>query len=570
MTSASGERLGERAKADRRIGCQEPQTRIVPAAIGTSADELLPFCREVVGMRFDPWQELALRDALGERFDEEEQARRWAAFIVELLAVRQVGKGVVLEARGMGGVHVLGERRVVWSTVRGQTASEALSRMRVYYDGVDELRRQVRRVLDNTNEKRIELYGRRRERLTGSRQIMFVTRTKHSARGLSGECVFLDEAYGVTRTQIGALVPILATLPDPQLWLTSTPPLDDVLTEAKTDPENAIGLPLYDIRERALAGDPEVMYYDWSPPFHLDQVEREDAERVRDGRPRIKEDRDLWYRSVPALGIRIREGQVRRETIAMSTRQFCRERLGCWPPAPKMDKATKAITDKVWRDLARPYAVDDPSQVPDPVSLGIDAAPGREYGAIMLYGDRDDGLGQVETIEYRIGIDWIPERLVELVQDHDPVAVTISRRGPAASIIGRIKALGIVEPQDRVDQARHDAGGKLTIEELDELRQPKRGDLVVTSAEDDANATAQFIDAANGGLFVHLDDPDLNAEVEGAATRDIGDGSQAWGRRSSKRPIPRLFGATLARYGHLLRAGAVLSQVEYDPVANIR
>jgi hypothetical protein len=329
-------------------------------------------------------------------------------------------------------------------------------------------------------------------------------------------------------------------------------------------------MPLFDYRREALAGDPEVMFIDWSPEFDLAQVERLDVERVKRGQPEIRKDRELWYQCIPALGIRIPERQVRRESIGMSVRQFCRERLGCWPPEPIAEHKRRPITERAWKGQARPYAVDDPGAVPEEVSFGIDAAPERKHGAIMLFGDRGDGTGQIETIEYRPGVDWIPERLAELVADHDPVAVTISRRGPAASIIQRIKALGIVEPQDRVDEARTEAGGRLSSGEYEELRQPRRGDLLVTSVFDDADATAQLIDGINGEVLVHLDDPDLNAEVDGAALRDIGDGLQSWGRRSSARPIPRLFAATLARYGHLVRAPAVLAAVEYDPVANIR
>jgi hypothetical protein len=562
--------------ADRRIGDQVPPLRIVPACDDTSGPEVIELA-EAYGRKLDPWQKAVLLDAHGERRDPAGGASRWAAFQVLLMAVRQVGKGAgVLEPRALAGMHLFGERRIVWSANRIRTVVDALARMKAFYVGWDDLRKQVKRINESHTDMFIELYGRTAAtRLTELRQIVFLTRTAHGARGLSGDCVIIDEAYSATRTMLGALVPILATLPDPQIWLTSTPPLDAIAEEARADPETAGGMPMFDLRQRALAGDDEIAVFDWAPEWTLDDVRQVERDRRRQGLPSIREDVDLWYRHCPAVGIRIPERQVRREAAAMSLRQFARERLGAWPrPPAEAAIDIRPIPEALWTACQDPNALDNPDAAPADVALAVEASPHRTHGAIALYGVRGDGAGQVEAVDHRPGTDWIPARLVELRDRHDPLVVVVSSRGPAASIIQRIKDMGIVEPEDRVEAARAEwlaRNSRLAPGEADELRRPRRGDLLVTTLSEDADATAQFIDAVRAVGLWHLGDPELTSEVDGAALRDIGDGLQSWGRRSSKLPIPRLFGVTLARYGYYRRAGAVVEADEpYDASANVR
>jgi len=541
-------------------GRDEPRVRIVPAAVGSSGTEAIELAESTGVLVLQPYQRAHLVDALGEQVSADGQ-RRWAAFEVALWAVRQMGKGGVLEARALAGVHLFGEKRIVWTATRLKTVTDAQERMMLYYDSSDDLRRQVKRVLTSHVNMAIELYGESREKLTGLRRIEFHTRTKHAARGLAGDCVFLDEAYGLTRTFCGALVPIMGTRNDPQLWYTSSPPLPDSIDEMRVDPETATGQVMYDLRARAedpdVLIDDELCYLDWGPEWWVDDAERVDADRKRDGLLPIRKDPELWQRHNPAIGRLQRIEQVAREARAMSLRTFTLEKLGAWPKPPYRTRKSKPIPDAAWEACAEPEARGNESLAPVDVAIGADAAPGRAWASITVYGVRSDGVGQAEVVDRRAGVTWVPERLAELRKSHNPLVIVVSSRGPLASTIDAIKQAGIPDPGDRP------AGEQ----------QPRRGDLLVTGLPQDASATAQLIDAvkvtasrrgvAVDGVdddseveeFAHLDDPRLNAAVGIAVLRDVGDGAQSWGRRSSPDDISSLFGASLARWGwHQRRA----------------
>jgi hypothetical protein len=547
-------------------GPGEPRVRIVPASVGTSGPEAVQLAESTGVITLQPYQRDALADALGEQRSDDGQ-RRWSAFEVALWAVRQVGKGAVLEARALAGVHLFGERRIVWTGTRLKTVTDAQERMRLYYDSSDDLRVQVKRILTSHVDMAIELYGDRRDRLTGLRRIEFHTRTKHAARGLAGDCVFLDEAYGLTRVFTGALVPIMGTRNDPQLWYTSTPPLPDSVDEMRLDPETATGQVMYDLRARSEAPDvltaDELCYLDWGPTWWVDDVDEIEAARKRAGQLPIRKDHELWRVHNPAIGRLQRVEQVARESRALSLRQFAVEKLGAWPKPPRQGRKARPIPEAAWSACADHAARGDEASSPENVVVAADAAPGRAWASIVVYGVRPDGIGMVEVVDRRAGVTWVPARLAELRASHNPLAVVVSSRGPLASSIDAIKEAGVPDPADRP---------------ADE-RDPRRGDLFVTGLPQDAAATAQLIDAVKvtavrrgatvEGVapdaeldeeFAHLDDPRLNAAVEIAVLRDVGDGAQSWGRRSSPEDISTLFAASLGRWGWQQRKG-LLSEV---------
>jgi hypothetical protein len=316
---------------------------------------------------------------------------------------------------------------------------------------------------------------------------------------------------------------------------------------------------------------------DWGPEWNLDELLEEDRRRRRAGRPGIKEDRALWVATSPGVtgGLTTMES-IENEAAAMSVRQFGRERLGCWPKRPPVEQERqRPIPESLWVAAGDGDAAGDPQVAPEVVAFGVDADPGRVKGAITAYGIRPDGLGGLlEVVEHRPGIAWIPARLRELRDAHDPLGVVVCGKGPCASIVQAIRDEGFTEPRER----EPDYDGK---------RPPHRGDLLVTGLAEDAVATAQFIDAVRAHQpaavvapgddqpapvvpLWHLDDPELNRAVEGAELRDIGDGQQTWGRRSSTAGICTLFAGTMARFLYEQWAPVLLVEREWDPVGNIR
>lgn len=565
--------------ATAQLGSAQPTALWVPEHAGTSGLEVAELVESTGVMVPMPWQRNAWDWSLGERVSTDDGRRRWAAMRVGMALVRQAGKGGVLEGRALGGMHLFGERRVVWSATRLKPVTDALDRMELYYRSSDELGRQVKRILKSHVDMVIELYGTGPNRLTGTRQIAFVTRTKHTARGLAGDCVFLDEAYGVDRQMVGALVPILDTRPDPQLWLTSTPPLDSILAEYRLDPETAEGLPLYDMRREALVDhDQDVAWMEWAPPFTLDQVQEEQERRRKAGEPPIRKDTSLMLACNPSAGHTQRVQTLLRTGAAMSDVQYAREKLGAWRDLP-VDLADRIPLPE---EQLLACGVDrDDVDPPEVMVIAAEASPHRASAAIVSYGLMEGGgAGVVEVIDHRPGASWVPGRLAELLV-HRPLVFVVSSRGPMAPHIDDIttalrdqrKAMGWARPYGKTES------------------DVCRGDLVVTTLADDAAATAQFVDAVRrtavangvtvpevdpqslaGDELYHLRDPLLLKQADGARVRDVGDGAQAWGRRSSTGDITTVFGGSLARWGWYAHR-RLLEQTALTPeqlAANIR
>jgi hypothetical protein len=161
-----------------QIGSRKPRVRSVPTystSGGQEAIELGAAC----GRALDLWQQDALIDGLGERPD-----HLWAAPEVCLICARQNGKNVVFEVRELAGLMLFGEKFIVHTAHEVKTAMEAFRRSQELFTNNDELRRLVKRVSNQNGEEGIELYGEGRSRLTATRRLKFIARSKHSGRGL--------------------------------------------------------------------------------------------------------------------------------------------------------------------------------------------------------------------------------------------------------------------------------------------------------------------------------------------------------------------------------------------------
>jgi len=185
-------------------GSQTPRFQSVPAYEATTGAEAIELAA-LAGLNLDPWQQLVLTEALGERAD-----GKWAAFEVGVVVPRQNGKGGILEARELAGLFLLGERFIVHSAHQFDTSLEAFMRLLHLIEGTPELEKNVKKVSRSHGEEGIELK-------TGQR-IRFRTRTSNGGRGFTGDCLILDEAMSLPVTAHGALLPTLSARPNPQVW----------------------------------------------------------------------------------------------------------------------------------------------------------------------------------------------------------------------------------------------------------------------------------------------------------------------------------------------------------------
>jgi hypothetical protein len=369
--------------------------------------EAVALCRDVAGLKLDPWQERVFTAALGERSD-----GKWAAFEVGVAVSRQNGKGGLLEARELAGLFLFGERLIVHSSHQFDTSLEAFRRLLGLIEDAPELSRRVKRVSRSHGEEGIELKGGQR--------IRFRTRTKGGGRGFTGDLLILDEAMFLPETAIGALLPTLSARPNPQVWYTGS------AVDQLVHPD---GVVFARIRERGMAGgDPSLAYFEWSADW-------DDPDQVPDVE---LDDPAVWAAANPALGIRISEEHVGRERRSMDPRTFAVERLGVgdWPRTDGLGEVV--IDPAVWR------ALEDPdSQIEGPLWFAFDVTPSRSRGSVAVAGRRADGLWHVELVDRRAGAGWIVDRVAELKAKHHPAGVVCDQAGPAASLVAELERRGV-------------------------------------------------------------------------------------------------------------------------------
>ena len=435
-------------------GVQAPRIESAPDFVSTSGAEAREVC-ELAGLFLDPWQQHVLDVSLGERPD-----GKWAAFEVGLVVSRQNGKGGILEARELAGLFVLGERFIIHSAHQFDTSLEAFRRLLGLIEGVPEFDRRIKRVSRSHGEEGIELHGGQR--------IRFRTRTGGGGRGFTADGVILDEAMDIPARVQSALLPTLSARPNPQIWYTGSA-VDQVSQEN--------GVVFAKIRERGIAGDRALAFFDWSADLELASIT-----------PAQASDPAHWAAANPALGIRISAEYVENEYASMIPRGFAVERLGVgdWPDT---DTTGRVIPLEAWEKVCGAHKVDKP------VVFAFDVNPKRTHGSIVAVGAGPT----VEVVDYREGTHWLVDRCVEL-RDKYRATFAVDRGGPGGSF----------------------------VEEL----QRKRVRVVEVDRTDMTRATGAFYDAVMDGTLAVRSDPDLDAAVAGALRRSAGD-AWAWDRKQN-------------------------------------
>ena len=192
---------------------QRPTLENVPRYVTTSAPEVIALGRRC-GIEPMPYQSHVLNGALGE-----DELGLWTAGEVVLDEPRQNGKGTIGEERVLGGIGLFHEKLIFWTSHQIPTALEAKKRIEWAIENCDDLRRQVKRIVNVNGQEAIEFYGEdRRTRITDPRRIRFAPRTKHAGRGFAGaSTIIYDEAYALTPDQIASSRPTLSTMVNTQI-----------------------------------------------------------------------------------------------------------------------------------------------------------------------------------------------------------------------------------------------------------------------------------------------------------------------------------------------------------------
>ena len=384
-----------------------PRLLRVPDFDSTSGPEAIALARSA-GLEPDPWQELVIVNALGERGD-----GQWAAGEVGVEVPRQNGKGGLLEIRELAGLFLFGEELLIHSAHEFATAEEALQRLIVLLESNTELWKRVRVIKQS--------HGQEGVYLKSGQRLRYRTRTKGGGRGWSADWVGLDEAMHIPEAMHGALMPVLSAMPNPQLWYTGSA-VDQAVMEQ--------GVVFARVRDRAKRdADPSLAYFGWGAPFDRPGEVPEEAA----GDPAV------WGQANPALGIRISAEWIVKEQVSMDPRTFAVERLGVgdWPSLSELEG--DGISSEMWSGVR-----DRRSRVVDPVRFAFDVRPDRQKAAICVAGLRADGLRHVEVVEHKAGTGWIVDRLADLLERHKVSGpVILDERSPAAALVPKLVERGL-------------------------------------------------------------------------------------------------------------------------------
>jgi hypothetical protein len=358
------------------------------------------------GLHLDEWQRYVMLNSLGVRAD-----GKWAAFSVGLLVPRQNGKGSVLEARALAGLFQFQEQLIVWTAHEMKTAKEGFRRIVSLITQTPDLMRQVAAIKRGNDDRGVELHS-------GAR-LQFLARSSGSGRGFSGDCIILDEAYNLNSDDMAALLPTLSAVPNPQIWYTSSAPMES-------------SEQLHSVRRRGMAGDdPRLAFFEWSMPKGADPRDRANQALANPGFPE----------RIDAEAI---DAEWREFNADEDPSKFIRERCGV-PDDPPTD----SLVVPNWAGLADPD-----SRIVSNRQIALDVSPDRRWAAFGAAGRREDRRLHVEAFDRRPGTGWVLERAAELAEKWR-VPIRIDQTAPAASFIAQLEELGVdVEPVTAADHAR--------------------------------------------------------------------------------------------------------------------
>lgn len=356
-------------------GSQEPRISVEPDRVGTDgilAAELMA----AYGSKLDEWQEMVLNGWLGTDKD--------GAYVVTsagLALPRQNGKNVCLEAREFYGLVVSGEK-ILHTAHQVKTAKKSFRRLAAMFTDkrYPEITDLVRHIRYTNGEECIELEN--------GGIIEFSARSRQAARGFDGiSLVVFDEAQELTDDQLEAIVATLSASATGtrQMIYTGTPPYP--------------GCPgdVFRRRRTMCLQDPSKhdCWYEWS-------VEAKSVDDIE------AHDRDLWYITNPALGIRLSEEFTEEEFRTMSKDGFCRERLGWWSPV-LTDVQETAIDAAAW-EKCKSTAMKPDGKTAYGVKFTVDGMFVTLCGAVIP----EDGNARISMIEQRpvvMGTKWLADWL---------------------------------------------------------------------------------------------------------------------------------------------------------------
>lgn len=496
----------------------EPAHLWVPPRSGSYGAEAVDLALEA-GRVLDEEQELAVDALLS--FG---PGGRWVALESAIIESRQNGKtaGVLLPVT-LFDLFLLEPDRIVWTAHLFRTSRDAFDDFCTCIETAPILSKRVKKISYSHGEESIELHS--------GAKLEFLARSSGGGRGLGGKRVVMDEALILSASSMGALMPTLSARPDPQINYGSS--------AGKETSDHLYNL----MRRGRAAASMSLIWVEFCAPGGWEDPPCERGKKCPHTfgtQGCALDDEELWRNANHTLGQRRANGSgisyeyVRAEREALPPKEFGRERLG-WHEI--VITGGGPIGEKEWLDL-----IDIKSTMVNPVALGLEVRNDRSSASIGVIGYRDDGKLHGEIIKTAPGVTWAVDAMVKLNSKWNPCAIVIDDKSEAASLLPAFKEKG------------------LKVRDRDPEKEPGEGEIIATTwASDLARASGAMYDAITEQNFRHLNQPEFNDSVRGAAWRPLGE-SRAWSRKDAKTDPSQLISVTLALHGLLTYGPAVPTQ----------
>ncbi|MGH8523425.1 MAG: hypothetical protein ACREXY_04195 [Gammaproteobacteria bacterium] len=432
-----------------------------------------------------------------------------AAFEIDVVAARQNLKTAFILQAELGWLFVTEERLIVHSAHELSTTEEAFIDLASLIEGTSSLSKRLAPTR-GTRPGISEGNGRWGIKLATGARAKYKARLKDGGRGLTGNKVVLDEAFALTPSHMGALLPTLAAVPDPQV--------------IKASSAGKVGsLVLKEARDRGRAGtSPRQVYVEWGDlsPGGCSAGDRCNHEKTIPGC--ALDDESRWERIMPALHRRVTLETIRAMRQSMPPEEFAREFMVWWDVE---DDAPPPIFDLAeWARLARPSA-----KQPARAGVVVEVAPNRKTASIGVAADGKKGRTLVLTRTGE-GTSWVVPTLEKMIGKRDIVEVALRPGSQAGVLIPALIAAGI---------------------EFESI-----------SATEAGQACAGFQSAVVNKTVEHVGQSELDAAVANARTRFSGD-AEVFDQRDRSIDITPVVAAAEAAFRWAKR------DVEYDVLDSI-
>lgn len=401
---------------DLPVGNQEPTHRLVPDCEYSHGQAAIAFA-EYCGYDLYDFQKQGLVDKLGENTVQRRDGtvvQRWAAQETADVISRRNGKSVEIEVLILFGLFVLGERKIMYTAHRDDTALEVFN--------------NVVAAIQRTPKLWAELIDKGPRRANGQRSITlkngavcyFRTRTTDSARGQGYDRLILDESQALTAEELAALMPLVTGATNAQLNYAGSAGGLGAVIQGK----------LWRSFEKAERG---LAYRGWHADLDTDF-----------------DDLDLIARVNPRLGRGLSYEFVAKEFARMTRPDFGRERCGA-ATYPREEGGGWVIPEVAWH-----RGHDDTSQIAPEKrpAFVLEADAELELGTITVAGRRTDGAMHAENVQHDPGVGWMVARAKDLQDEHHG-AIWLDPKGPCGFMLGDLREAGVqvhtFEPEDLKD-----------------------------------------------------------------------------------------------------------------------